>query len=79
MKDVKIRFFTDFDLEDFICANFYVIFVTSSVKYEGIRILMKKNYSKLVRESLFKTTKNYSHYSPMLNWRTIGGTIGRNY
>ena len=30
---------------------------------------------KLFGESLFKTIKNYSHYSPMLNWRTIGGTI----
>ena len=36
---------------------------------------MEKNYSKLFGESLFKTIKNYSHYSPMLNWRTIGGTI----
>ena len=31
--------------------------------------LMEKNYSKLFGESLFKTIKNYSHYSPMLNWR----------
>ena len=37
--------------------------------------LMEKNYSKPFGESLFKTIKNYSHYSPMLNWRTIGGTI----
>ena len=36
---------------------------------------MEKNYSKLFGESLFKTIKNYSYYSPMLNWRTIGGTI----
>ena len=36
---------------------------------------MEKNYSKLFAESLFKTVKNYSRYSPMLNWRTIGGTI----
>ena len=34
-----------------------------------------KNYPKLFGESLFKTIKNYSNYSPMLNWRTIG----RNY
>ena len=39
---------------------------------------MEKNYSKLFGELLFKTIKNYSHYSPILNWRTIGGTIGRN-
>ena len=37
--------------------------------------LMEKNYSKLFGESLFKTIKNCYHYSPMLNWRTIGGTI----
>ena len=36
---------------------------------------MEKNYSKLFGESLSKTIKNYSHYSPMLNRRTIGGTI----
>ena len=30
---------------------------------------------KLFGESLFKTIKNYSKYSPMLNWRTTGGTI----
>ena len=41
--------------------------------------LWKKNYSKLFGESLFKTIKNYSHYAPMVNWRTIGRTIGRNY
>ena len=37
-----------------------------------------KNYLKLFGESLFKTIKNYSNSSPMLNWPTIGGTIGRN-
>ena len=40
---------------------------------------MKKNCSKLFEKSLFKTIKNYSYYSPMLEWRTIEGTIGRNY
>ena len=40
--------------------------------------LTQKNYSKLFGESLFKTIKNYSNYSPMLNWRTIGGTIEKN-
>ena len=40
-----------------------------------IRSPIEKNYSKLFGESLFETVKNYSHYSPMLNRRTIGGTI----
>ena len=30
-------------------------------------------------KTLFITVKNYIKYSPMLNWRTIGATIGRNY
>ena len=30
---------------------------------------------KLFGESLFKTIKNYTNYSQMLNCRTIGGTI----
>ena len=37
--------------------------------------LRKKNCLKPFGESLFKTVKNYSNYSPMLNWRTIGGTV----
>ena len=36
---------------------------------------MEKNYSKLFGKSLFTTIKDYSHYSPTLNWRTIGATI----
>ena len=38
------------------------------------RTFTEKNYSKLFVESLFKTFKNYSNYSRMLHWRTIGGT-----
>ena len=38
----------------------------------------KKKYSKLFEESLIKTIKYYSNYSPMLNWQTIGGTIEKN-
>ena len=38
-----------------------------------------KNYLKLFGESLFKTIKIYSNYLPMINWRTIGGNIGKNY
>ena len=50
----------------------------SLARYIGTHTLMEKNYSKLFGESLFKTIKNCSHYSPMLNWRTIGGTIEMN-
>ena len=39
--------------------------------------LTGKNFSKLFGE-LLKTIENCSNYSPMLNRRTIGGTIGRN-
>ena len=53
-----------------------------SVKYMSnlfFRIsLAEKNYSKLFGESLFETIQNYGKYSPMLNWRTIEGTIGIN-
>ena len=39
------------------------------------RPLLKKKYSKLFGESLFKTIEKYSNYLPILNWRTIGETV----
>ena len=57
---------------------YVVVFVITSNTNGQSRFmssLMEKNYSKLFGESLFKTIKNYSHYSPTLNWRTIGRTI----
>ena len=43
--------------------------------YVSISALTEKRYSRLFGKLLLKTIKNCSYYSPMLNWRTIGGTI----
>ena len=61
----------------------YVLTEISKIKIT-IWGLKKLNSPSLMEKKLFKTIRritisNYSHYSPMLNWWTIGGTIGRNY
>ena len=55
---------SDMEIDSFF-SNFLDCSITTLFSYG----------KKLFGESLFKTIKNYSHYSPMLNWGTIGGTI----